>query len=204
MTCDAGSDAPPLLLSAAERLEPLDAELARETYLEALVAAIYAARLATGSDVADVARAARSAPLGPEPLPARQLLLLGLATRLTDGYAAAAPTLSSALRAYRAEERQLDWLCVAYNVAAMDLWDDEAWLELASSQAELARATGTLILLPYALDYLAGLHIQAGESVRGGRASDGGRGSRSGDPSRDPAVHPAPARGLAGPGVRLP
>ena len=82
-------------------------------------------------------------------------LLLGLATRLTDGYAAAAPTLTAALRAYLAEERHLDWSWVAYSLAAMDLWDDDAWLELASSQAELARATGTLILLPFALDYLA-------------------------------------------------
>ena len=41
-----GSDAPPLLLRAAQRLEDLDAELAQETYLEALVAAIYAASLA--------------------------------------------------------------------------------------------------------------------------------------------------------------
>ncbi len=158
-----GSDAPRLLLSAARRLEPLDAELARETYLEALVAAIYAARLANGADVADVATAAAAAPVDGEPLPSRQLLLLGLATRLTDGLVAAAPTLSSALRAYLAEERRLDWLCVAYNLAAMDLWDDEAWLELASSQVELARATGTLILLPYALDYLAGFHVQAGD-----------------------------------------
>ena len=150
-------------MRAAQRLEPLDAELARETYLEALVAAIYAARLASGTDAAAVALAARSAPLGPEPLPARQLLLLGLATRFTEGYAAAAPTLTRALRAYRAEERRLDWLCVAYNIAAMDLWDDEAWFELASGQADLARSTGTLVLLPYALDYLAGFYIQAGE-----------------------------------------
>jgi DNA-binding CsgD family transcriptional regulator len=168
-----GRDAPPLLLRAAQRLEPLDAELARETYLEALVAAIYAARLANGTDAAAVALAARSAPLGPEPLPARQLLLLGLATRLTEGYAAAAPMLTNALRTYRTEERQLDWLCVAYNLAAMDLWDDKAWFELASRQADLARSTGTLVLLPYALDYLAGFHIQAGEfSLAAGLASE--------------------------------
>jgi DNA-binding CsgD family transcriptional regulator len=158
-----GSDAPALLLRAARTLEPLDAELARETYLEALVAVVYAARLATGTDVAAVAGAARSAPIGPEPLPARQLLLLGLAARLTDGYAAAAPLLKRALRAYRDEERQLDWLCVAYNLAAMDLWDDRAWFELASWQTQLARATGTLSLLPYALDYLAENHILAGD-----------------------------------------
>jgi hypothetical protein len=82
-----GSDAPSLLLRAAQRLEPLDAELARETYLEALLAAIYASHLANGTDVADVARAARSAPLGPEPVGARRLLLRGLAAQLTDGYA---------------------------------------------------------------------------------------------------------------------
>ena len=37
-----GSDAARLLLSAARRLEPLNVDLARETYLEALVAAIWA------------------------------------------------------------------------------------------------------------------------------------------------------------------
>src|SRR3989440_686262 len=157
-----GSDAPCLLLRTAQRLESLDAELARETHLKALVAVIYAARLATDPAPVDVARAALATPLAPEPLPGRQLLLLGLATRLTDGYAAAAPTLTAALRAYLVEERELDWSSVAYSLAAMDLWDDDAWFELASSQAELARATGALILLPFALDYLATFHIHAG------------------------------------------
>ena len=59
-----GSDAPPLLLRAAQRLQPLDAELARQTYLEALVAAIYAGRLAHGQDVLEIARAARAMPFG--------------------------------------------------------------------------------------------------------------------------------------------
>ena len=40
-----GSDAPPLLLEAAKQLEPLDAGSAREAYLEALGAAIFAGRL---------------------------------------------------------------------------------------------------------------------------------------------------------------
>jgi DNA-binding CsgD family transcriptional regulator len=157
-----GSDAPPLLVRTAQRLESLDAELATETHLKALVAAIYAARFATEPTPANVARAALSAPREPDPLPGRQLLLIGLATRLTDGYAAAAPTLTAALHAYRAEARHSDWAWVAYGLAAMDLWDDSAWFELTSSQAELARATGALSLLPFALDYLAAFHIQAG------------------------------------------
>jgi ATP/maltotriose-dependent transcriptional regulator MalT len=97
---------------------------------------------------------------------AGQLLLVGLATRLTDGYAAAAPTLTAALRAYLAEEPHLDWSWVAYSLAAMDLLDDDAWAELASRHAELARATGALILLPFALDYLAAFHITAGNLSR--------------------------------------
>ena len=160
-----GGDAPPLILRAAQRLQSLDAELARRTYLEALVAAIYAGRLAQGQDVRQIARAARSATLGPsgsEPLPHSQLLIHGLAVRLADGYLAAAPTLKEALR-YRAQPYELDWLSVSYILVAMDLWDDEAWFELAAGQVRLARANGTLSWLPFALDYLAEIHIQAGE-----------------------------------------
>jgi DNA-binding CsgD family transcriptional regulator len=158
-----GSDAPALLLSAARRFEGLDAELTRETYLEALLSAIYAAGLARGTDASAVASAALTAAVGADPVASRQLLLRGLATRLTEGYAAAAPALRDALAAHRGEEQQLDWLSVAYNIAAMELWDDATWLELASGQTEVARATGTVILLPYALDYLAGFHVQAGD-----------------------------------------
>ena len=161
-----GSDAPPLLLRAAERLQTLDAELARQTYLEALVAAIYAGRLAHGQDAGEIARAARVVPFGvsgEEPLPDSQLLLRGLAVRLTDGYAAAAPMLIEALRRYRAQPQEMDWRCVSYNMVAMDLWDDQAWFELAAGQVRLARANGTLSWLPFALDYLAEIHIQAGQ-----------------------------------------
>jgi DNA-binding CsgD family transcriptional regulator len=160
-----GSDAPAMLLGVAQRLEGIDVELARETYLEALVAAIYAARFSTGVDVVEVARAAHSLTLGEEPLPAKQLLLRGLATRLTDGYVAAAPTLKEALREHRAEPPELGWLYLPYSLAAMDLWDEDAWPELASEQARLARATGTLSQLRYALDYLASYRIQAGELI---------------------------------------
>jgi DNA-binding CsgD family transcriptional regulator len=154
------------MLRAAQRLQSLDAELARQTYLEALVAAIYAGRLAQGQDARQVARAARSAalpPSGPEPLPHSQLLIGGLAVRLADGYVAAAPALKEALRRYRAEPLELDWLSFSYDIVAMDMWDDEAWFELAAGQLRLARANGTLSWLPFALDYLAEIHVAAGE-----------------------------------------
>ena len=45
-----GSDAPPLLLRAAKTLEPLDPKLARETYLDAWSAALFAGQLATDGE----------------------------------------------------------------------------------------------------------------------------------------------------------
>ena len=161
-----GGDAPQLMLRAAQRLQSLDAELARQTYLEALLAAIYAGRLARGQDARQVARAARSAtrpPSGSEPPSHSQLLIHGLAVRLADGYVAAAPALKEALHRYRVQPLKLDWLSVSYNIVAMDLWDDEAWFELAAGQLRLARANGTLSWLPFTLDYLAEIHVQAGE-----------------------------------------
>ena len=101
-------------------------------------------------------------PSGSQPLPHWQLID-GLAVRLADGYLAAAPALKEALRHYRARPRELDWLSVSYNIVAMDMWDDEAWFELAVGQVRLARANGTLSWLPFALDYLAEIHIQAGD-----------------------------------------
>ncbi len=165
-----GGDAPPLMLRAAQRLQSLDAELASQTYLEALLATIYAGRLVHGQDARQVARAVRSATLPPSGSrrpsgapPHAQLLIHGLAVRLADGYVAAAPTLKEALRRYRAQPLELGWLSVSYNIVAMDLWDDEAWFELAAGQLRLARANGTLSWLPFTLDYLAEIHVQAGE-----------------------------------------
>src|SRR5258708_13309994 len=143
-----------MLLGVAQRLEALDVKLAGDTYLEALVAAIYAARFSTGVDVVEVARAARSLTVGDEPMPAKQLLLQGLASRLIDGYVVAAPMLKEALLEHRDEPRQLDWLWLPYSLAAMDLWDEEAWPELPSEQANLAPPTRTLPHLRYTLAYL--------------------------------------------------
>src|SRR5580692_6057798 len=49
-----GRDAPPLLLRAAKQLEPLDADLARETYLSAWMAALFAGRFAGAGDLTEV------------------------------------------------------------------------------------------------------------------------------------------------------
>ena len=158
-----GADAPSLLLHAAQRLEPLDAELARQTLLEALLAAIYVGRLADGCGLAEVALGAKSVPLDPEPLPHPHLLLRGLAVRALDGYVAAAPLLKDALRQYLAQPRELDVLCHPYCVVAAELWDEEAWFDIANGQVQLARSSGTLSRLVEALNGLAVFSIHVGE-----------------------------------------
>ena len=158
-----GADAPSLLLHVAQRLQPLDAELARQTLLEALLAAIYVGRLADGCGLAEVARGAKSVPLDPEPLPHSHLLLRGLAVRALDGYVAAAPLLKDALRQYLARPRELDVLCHPYCFVAAELWDEEDWFEIANGQVQLARSSGTLSRLVEALNGLAVFSIHVGE-----------------------------------------
>ncbi|HEX7145715.1 MAG TPA: AAA family ATPase [Gaiellaceae bacterium] len=158
-----GSDAPPLLLDAAKRLVPLDPEVARETCLEALAAAIFAGRGVNGRDVLQVVHAA---PPASRPPGATDLLLNGLATRATEGYAAGVAPLREALEAFRRDDGDTPannrWLWLACRVAA-DLWEHEIWEELATHGVRRARKTGALSVLPIAASYRAGAHVHAGE-----------------------------------------
>jgi DNA-binding CsgD family transcriptional regulator len=161
-----GSDAPPLLLKAARQFEPLDSRLARETYLDALAAAIFAGRLALGSGMREVAEAARAAPPPPGPVRGPDLLLDGLALLVTDGYPAAVPVLRRAVSAFRgmdvSTEERLRWLWLACHAAGI-VWDYEGWDVLSDRQVTLARDAGALIALPIAFNTRAGLHLFAGE-----------------------------------------
>jgi DNA-binding CsgD family transcriptional regulator len=158
-----GRDAPPLLLEAARRLDPLDAAMARETYLEAIAAAMFAGRLGTGPDEREVAEAARaSTPL--RAAGAADLLLDGLVTRFTEGYAASVAPLSRALSAFDEPDgggADRRWLWLACRIA-QDLWDDERWHVLATRGVRIARDTGALSLLPQMLNYLAAFNVHSG------------------------------------------
>ena len=107
-----GSDAPPQLLKAAQRLEPFDHAMAREAFLGAWGAALFAGRLAGAGDLVEVSRAALDLPR-PEHPRALDVLLEGLALLITDGLAAAAPTLRQAALAFAGEdvpvEERLRW-----------------------------------------------------------------------------------------------
>ncbi|RZU01884.1 regulatory LuxR family protein [Kribbella rubisoli] len=148
-----GSDAPQLMLQAAKRLEPIDVDLARTTYLDAISAATFATRLATSAgDLSAVARAAAAAP---RPNGARpgDLLLDGTAAAFTDGYAAGMPALRKALAEFGAgmsmeQELQLLWMATT---TAMRLWDVERWQQLSDRHIHLAREVGVVNDLALAL-----------------------------------------------------
>jgi DNA-binding CsgD family transcriptional regulator len=165
-TVNRGSDAPPLLLSAAKRLEAHDATLARETYLEALSAAMFAGRLATGGGLLAVAGTAGAAPPPTSTPRAADLLLDGLAVLFREGYGAGTPILKQALAIFGSEdisvEEELRWLWIG-SVIALDLWDDETWRVLSGRHVQLARDTGALAVLPLALSSRIFVHLYAGE-----------------------------------------
>jgi DNA-binding CsgD family transcriptional regulator len=176
-----GSDAPPLLLKAASQLESLDLDLARETYLTAWMAALFAGQLAGSGDLLEVSRAARALPpsktgpsktgpsqTGPSqtgPSRTRQagpqrpvdLVLDGLALMVTDGPAAAAPTLRRVVSAFSggqaSVEDELRWGWLAQG-AASALWDDDAWHAMLTRHLQLARDAGALERLPLLLGAL--------------------------------------------------
>src|SRR3954449_8472143 len=160
-----GSDAPPLLLKAAKRLEPLDQRLARDTYLEALTAVFFPGILASDESVLETARAARAAPTSSQPR-ASDLLVDGLGLLITEGYAAGTPTLRTAVNAFRDEGIARGdgrrWLSLASRVAAF-LWDDETWDVLSARFVQLARDAGALSVLPLALATRSAVHLFAGE-----------------------------------------
>ena len=165
-------DATRLLLSAARRFEPLTPGLARETYLEALTAAIWADDLDSPGGLRETAEAARAAPPGPDPPRAVDVLVDAFATWLTDGYATAAPVLIRALELVLAASADADreaahWLWLAggrvSQLAAAELWDDEAWHTLGAHQVQATRDAGALVQLQFVLNFLAMPHLLAGE-----------------------------------------
>jgi DNA-binding CsgD family transcriptional regulator len=160
-----GGDAPQLLLDAARRLEPLDAGLARATYLDAFAASIYAGRLAGDRAIRDVAEAARAAPRRAGRSGAIDLLVDSLAIRFSDGYVAAVPSLERALRALMREgeghEADLSWLWLVSQVAH-EVFDDEAWYSSADRAVQVARDRGALTALPALLDAQGATCLHAG------------------------------------------
>jgi len=161
-----GNDAPLLLLTAARQFEQFDVRLARDTYLDALAASLFAGHLALAGGMRGVAEAARAAPPPPRPPRPPDRLLDGLALLISAGHEAGAPALKHAVNAFRgadlSREEGLRWLWVACHAAAT-LWDYEGWDALSARQVKLARDSSAPIALPPAFSMRVGVHLLAGE-----------------------------------------
>src|SRR5262249_1847952 len=161
---------------------PLDASLARETHLEALMATIWVRGSCDRDGVLEAAEAARAAPPSPKPGLAPDVLLDALALRLTEGYAAAAPTLARAIRTFpgvgAGPEEGISGLLPAGGInpsltlgegdllrplIALEVWDDETLHAEAARQVRLARDTGALAPMQCAVNFLAVSHVFAGD-----------------------------------------
>jgi DNA-binding CsgD family transcriptional regulator len=150
------SDAPPLLLKAARRLEPIDPQLARETYLTAWGAASVAAGQAAGRgvllEICHAVQALPPRPGAPRPL---DLLLDGLALLTTDGHAAATPVLQRAAAALAdipvEEVMRWGWMATA---ASNAIWDNGGAHAISARQVQLIRDAGALAELPLYLSAL--------------------------------------------------
>jgi DNA-binding CsgD family transcriptional regulator len=158
-----GANAADLLLNAAQRLERFDPKLARDTHLEALVAAVWASGPDGQEWIRKAAEAARAAPLGDASPRTADLLLDSLALRLTEGYEAAAPSLTRALAAVRNRDIGADdldgllWLVGnrMAGIVAVEAWDYETGRDLAERQVRVTRESGALVQLQFALNFLA-------------------------------------------------
>jgi DNA-binding CsgD family transcriptional regulator len=165
---DRGSDAPLLLLRAAQTLESLDVQLSRDTYLDAWSAALFAGRLASAGSLLDVSRAASTAPKPAPPPRPRDLLLDGFALVFTEGRPAATPVLQRATTAFAETEvveevLRWGWLATA---AAVYVWDFDTCLEVATREVQLARDSGALEVLAVGLNVLGQAVALGGDFAR--------------------------------------
>ncbi|MCW2761675.1 MAG: LuxR family transcriptional regulator fused with ATPase domain [Marmoricola sp.] len=149
-----GNDAAGPLLTAARRLETLNIDLARETYMDAFTASLFGARLNELVDVRDVAAAARAAPRSQADDPSAVDLLLDAFTALTGDYEQAVPVCRAGVRRLQVDRRspdaELRWFWHGA-VLALELWDDESAYHLSEHHTRMARTTGALSQLALAL-----------------------------------------------------
>jgi DNA-binding CsgD family transcriptional regulator len=162
-----GSEAPALLLRAAKALEPLDLQLARETYLDAWSSALFAGQLASAS-LHEVSREVRAA-LRPVSLRPSDLLLDGFALAFTDGRPEAAPVLERAVTGFAGDDVSTEevlrwgWLATA---AAVMVWDYESCLAVADRGVQLARDSGALTVLAVSVNVLSQAVVFGGDFGR--------------------------------------
>jgi DNA-binding CsgD family transcriptional regulator len=163
-----GRDGAVQLLRAARRLDPLDRDLARATYVDAMRAAYL------GDDILEAGRRLRALPLS-QPPDATELLLHGYGLYVTEGSPTGVDVLAQAIDAFVSApvtgEQNIPALEEAA-AAARALQDDTGFDVLTARSVALARQAGALSLLPEALDYRALYCVDAGDLAGAAAALD--------------------------------
>ncbi|SFC76338.1 regulatory protein, luxR family [Nocardioides terrae] len=159
----------PLLLSAAKRLEALDPWSAKQTYRDALYAAMTAGSVPQEAGTAEHVAAAILS-VRPQQDPTRDDLLLEGAARLVAGDAGGLHPLQQALAGYQGDElppdEALGWLPLACRMAH-DAWEFDTWSALSARLVELARVSGALAVLPSAFLLRLSNRVFAGDLATG-------------------------------------
>ncbi|MDQ1460904.1 MAG: hypothetical protein QOI08_2388 [Actinomycetota bacterium] len=160
------SEAPVILLQAAREHEHIDRHLARETYLEALEAAIIAREYTVGTSLTEIARAALAFPRDPGAAPTvADLLLDGLATRIAIGYVEAVPTLRDAVATLQIgdpiDSGGARWSDLG-SFAAQELWDFDGRRAFLERLCDVERKMGAVDRLRFTLVALGDCEMRAG------------------------------------------
>jgi DNA-binding CsgD family transcriptional regulator len=166
-----GGEASAMLMKAARRLESLEPELARETYLDAWAAAMFAGRFAGAGTLQEVSQAAIAAPEPTSTPRPCDLLLDGVAILVNDGRAAAGSRLKRAMTMFAegeiatADGLRWGWLAT---VAALALWDEDGWHAIVNRQLQSAREAGLLVHMLVYLQAFGSLAAARGDFATAG------------------------------------
>jgi DNA-binding CsgD family transcriptional regulator len=155
-----------VLLTAARALRPLDAQLARDSLLEALAATLVSAQLTRSTSQLEIAQEALAAPPGTDPEQSiGDLMLEGFGTRIATGFAEGVPILRHAIEMLGAEDVESAgfgrWVVLGSNAAA-DMWDCEGYREMADRLERIERDRGNLDALSITLGSRAHCEMWAG------------------------------------------
>ncbi|HEY6887000.1 MAG TPA: LuxR C-terminal-related transcriptional regulator [Solirubrobacter sp.] len=157
-----GADAPAQLLAAARALKPFDPALARETYLEAVQAAVFAAHLATDATPRSIARAALSEAPTIELARPVDLLSDALIRHYAEGAVAPARRALDAILAEVPPSPETQRVLWVATVLAAETLDADAMAALAERAVESARESGMVLRFPVPATSLAAITMMRG------------------------------------------
>ena len=160
-----GGAGPVLLREAAKRLESIDPDLARATYLDAMAGAVFAGRFAnSGGDTQTVARSAAALSENTPTSSALGRFMKSVAESYLEDDGSAIAGLRDTLARFpdgmpADQELRWSWLVCMISIRALD---DQKLAKFATRHLQLSRDAGALTELPMALNFLTGVRVFSG------------------------------------------